>query len=91
MSNFFQNKKIFITGVDGFVGSNLAKYLLGLGSKIFGLAKNNKKESLLYYENLDSKIKIYYGNVTNQLLLKKILTRNKIEIVFRLFFISSVW
>ena len=84
MSNFFQNKKIFITGVDGFVGSNLAKHLIGLGSKIFGLAKNNKKESLLYYENLDSKIKIYYGNVTNRLLLKKILTRNKIEIVFHL-------
>ena len=84
MSNFFQNKKIFITGVDGFVGSNLAKHLIGLGSKIFGLAKNNKKESLLYYENLDSKIKIYYGNVTNRLLLKQILTRNKIEIVFHL-------
>ena len=49
MSNFFQNKKIFITGVDGFVGSNLAKYLLGLGSKIFGLAKNNKKESFEEY------------------------------------------
>jgi GDP-D-mannose dehydratase len=52
MSNFFQKKKILITGVDGFVGSNLAKHLIGLGSKIFGLAKNNKKESLLYYENL---------------------------------------
>jgi len=84
MNSFFKKKKIFITGVDGFVGSNLAKHLIGLGSVIFGLVKNNKKESLLYLENLDSKIHIYYGDVTNQKLLEKILTKNKIEIVFHL-------
>ena len=43
MNNFWKNKKIFITGIDGFVGSNLAKELIIQKAKVFGLIKRKKK------------------------------------------------
>ena len=28
LNNFWNNKKVLITGINGFIGSNLSKYLL---------------------------------------------------------------
>ena len=42
-NSFFKDKKILITGVSGFVGSNLAKNLTQLGAKVVGLSKSKKK------------------------------------------------
>ena len=36
-NNFWKNKTVFITGISGFVGSNLAKSLLKEDAKIVGL------------------------------------------------------
>ena len=46
---FWQNKKILITGIDGFVGSNLSKKLIKFGSNVSGIILKNNKKSLLYY------------------------------------------
>ena len=35
--NFWYRKKILITGIDGFVGSNLAKKLVKLDAKVYGI------------------------------------------------------
>ena len=43
MINFWKNKKVFITGIDGFVGSNLAKELVRKKAKVYGLVKRRKK------------------------------------------------
>ena len=34
-NNFWGNKNVFITGINGFVGGNLAKNLLEKGAKIY--------------------------------------------------------
>tara|TARA_B100000886_G_scaffold340550_1_gene311137 strand:+ start:3458 stop:4459 length:1002 start_codon:yes stop_codon:yes gene_type:complete len=83
MINFWKNKKVFITGIDGFVGSNLAKELISKKAKVYGLVKRRKK-SLLYFENINKKITIYKGDIKNKNLLNKILKSNKIEICFHL-------
>ena len=41
--NFFYKKKILITGIDGFVGSNLAKRLVVLGAKVSGIIQKKIK------------------------------------------------
>ena len=46
---FWKNKNVFITGVAGFVGSNLAKNLILCGANVFGLTLNNKVKSLLFF------------------------------------------
>ena len=71
MMNFWKNKKVFITGIDGFVGSNLAKELIRRKAKVYGLIKR-KKESLIYYENIHKKIKLFKGNITNIKILEYI-------------------
>jgi nucleoside-diphosphate-sugar epimerase len=53
---------ILITGINGFLGRELAIYLNNLGHKIFGISKNNVKEKLndIIYLNYDL---INLGNI----------------------------
>ena len=83
-NNFWKNKNIFISGVAGFVGSNLAKNLVQSGANVIGLTQNNKKESLLFYENIDKKINLLFGNITNKEFLKSIFLKYRIDICFHL-------
>ena len=45
-------RKAFITGINGFIGANLAKHLCAQGANVFGLVRNEDKQTLLYYENI---------------------------------------
>ena len=82
--NFWKSKKIFISGIDGFVGSNLAKSLIFKKSKVYGLIKDPRKKSLLKFENLTKYCKIYKGDIADRKKLKIIFKKNKIEICFHL-------
>ena len=44
---FWKNKKILITGINGFVGSNLAKQLLLNGAKVHGITLKKKIHYLI--------------------------------------------
>ncbi len=81
---FWKNKNVFITGVAGFVGSNLAKNLTLCGANVFGLTLNKKVKSLLYFENIDKKINLIFGDITNKKLLKNIFLKHKIHVCFHL-------
>ena len=70
--NFWKDKNVFITGVGGFVGSNLAKNLVKCGANVVGLTRSKKIDSLLYYENIDKKINLIFGDITDKELLKSI-------------------
>ena len=82
--NFWKNKNIFITGIAGFVGSNLAKNLEKCGANVIGITKSKRKDSLLYYEKIDKKINLIFGDITNKELLKSVFLKYKIEICFHL-------
>ena len=82
--NFWKNKNVLITGVAGFVGSNLAKNLIKDGANIIGLTKNKKIDSLLFYEKIDKKINLVFGDITDKELLKSIFLKYEIEICFHL-------
>ena len=81
---FWKNKNVLITGGAGFVGSNLAKDLVESGANVIGLTQNKKINSLLYFENIDKKINLILGNITNKELLKSIFLKYKIDICFHL-------
>ncbi len=48
-NNFWKKKNVLITGISGFVGSNLAKNLLNNGANVVGLTKKKKRRKILYY------------------------------------------
>ncbi len=82
--NFWKDKKVFITGYEGFLGSWLTKILLSRGADIIGLdILTNRKETILSKSDL-SRIKIINGSVNNFSLVSKIIKNNRVEVIFHL-------
>jgi CDP-glucose 4,6-dehydratase len=84
MLNFWKDKKVLITGINGFVGGNLAKKLTTLGANIFGLVRIRNRKSLLFFEKIDRSISLFYGDINDKELLIKIITEQKIDIIYHL-------
>ncbi len=84
LKNFWKNKNVLITGINGFIGSNLAKYLLKHNAKIYGIERKIDKKTLLYYEKLNKNIKIFVGDITDLSLVKRIINEESINHIFHL-------
>jgi len=85
ISNFYKNKKVLITGVTGFKGAWLAKWLLLLGANVHGLGFNKKKRKKLFYElNLEKKIYLKFIDIRDIKKLTNYINRIKPSIVFHL-------
>ncbi len=84
MNNYWKGKKVLITGINGFIGGNLAKKLNTLGADIFGLIRNKKPSTFLSYENLLSKVTLIEGELIDKNLLERIISEEQINCVFHL-------
>lgn len=83
-NSFWNNKRVFITGFEGFLGSHLTRAMLQSGAKVIGLdIKAFRKETILCPRDY-KKIVVYKGSVTNHNLLKKILRKHSIKVIFHL-------
>lgn len=81
---FWKDKRVLITGYEGFLGSNLTRCLLKLGAKISGLdVVTRRKKTILTQEKLRS-INIVKGSVENIALVNRIIKKDKIEVIFHL-------
>lgn len=81
---FWKNKRVLITGYEGFLGSNLTAKLVSYGALVTGVdIKTHRKETILTGKIL-KKIKIIKGSVENYPLILRILRQDKIEYVFHL-------
>ena len=81
---FWQGKNVFITGINGFIGGNLAKDLLDKGANVFGLVRNQSFQTFLYFESLEKEIIIIRGELTDKELLNRIMSENNINVVYHL-------
>lgn len=85
MFNFFyKNKKVLVTGANGFKGTWLCLWLNLLGAKVYGFGL--KKNSYIFSKNisLDKIIKFQEIDIRNKLLLKRYIRNIKPEIIFHL-------
>jgi len=83
-NNFWKNRRVLITGYEGFLGSHLTKALLNQGSRIWGLdIKTYRKDTILSKEDLN-RLRIIKGSVENFSLVSKIIKENRIEFIFHL-------
>ena len=84
MKYFWNNKRVLITGINGFIGGNLCKKLLTEGANVTGLIRNKNEKSLLFAEKLNKKITLTQGSLEDKNNLKRILLEQNIEICFHL-------
>ncbi len=82
--NYWSNKKVLITGINGFIGGNLCNFLLKKGAEVYGFIRNHNKETFLFYEGLDKKIKIFTGDLCNKDLFSRIISEEQINSIFHL-------
>ena len=84
MSDYWKNKKVLITGINGFVGGNLAKTLIENGAEVFGLVRNENKSTFLYYEKLDTQVRVFSGDLCDKELFSRIISEEQISSIFHL-------
>lgn len=84
-SNFWKNKKVFVTGHTGFKGSWLIVYLKLLGAKVYGYSVGEKKISIFNKAKLSKYIdKSYFGDIRDRSKLNKILKSVNPDVIFHL-------
>jgi len=84
MKKFWRNKRVLITGYEGFIGSHLTRALLEQKAKIIGLDILTHRNSTILTKADLKKIKVIRGSVANFKLVKEIMHSYGVEIVFHL-------
>lgn len=84
--SFWPNKKVLVTGADGFLGSNLIKYLIAKQVRVVSFSRHNISDSsLLTIEGLTDKISQHeLGSVVDFECLNGVIKQHEIEIIFHL-------
>ena len=81
---FWKGKKVLVTGFEGFLGSNLTKALLKTKADLVGLdIKTFRKETILGRQDY-KKMVVYKGSVANHNLIRGILGKHSINVIFHL-------
>jgi CDP-glucose 4,6-dehydratase len=88
--NFWKDKNVLITGVNGFVASNIAKRLNKNGANVVGLLKNISALSNLDELGISDKINVTFGDITDYHTLRGTVNKYEINVVYHLAAVSTV-
>lgn len=87
MKNFYKNKRVLVTGHNGFKGSWLCLMLKLLNAQVYGISlkkDDRKKNNLIKIFNLKKKITEYFVDINNYKILNKTVKKIRPEIIFHL-------
>ena len=82
--NFWQDRRVFVTGCTGLVGSWTVRALKQRGAHVVGLVRDHVSGSELIRNNLLSQIDVVHGSVEDEPLLERALAEYEIQTVFHL-------
>lgn len=83
----FNNKNVLITGISGFVGSHLAKFLLDRKSNVFGLVRrraDGSRPKNLVEKGILNEVKLMEGDITDITAVGFALRESKPDVIFHL-------
>lgn len=88
--SFWRDKKVLVTGVGGFVGSNIAEKLIDLGADTVGIVKSPELHKYPNLYDLEDSIKLHVCDLTDYGHVDEIIRDEKPEILFHYAAISFV-
>ncbi len=83
-NQFWQDKRVFITGVAGLLGSWLAAELVNRGADVVGLIRDQDPKSLLAGAGGMNKIAIAHGDICDYETMERIIAEYEINTLFHL-------
>ena len=84
MANFWRDRRVFVTGCTGFLGSWLTRALLALGADVVGLVRDRVPHSELERSGNIHRITLVHGDLCDYALLNRTLAEYEIDTVFHL-------
>lgn len=84
MHPFWKNKRVYVTGSTGLVGSWLTKRLVEDGAYVVALVRDADPQSALFRTGLDRKIAIVNGSLESYYDIERGLVEHEIDTVFHL-------
>jgi len=84
IDSFWKEKRVLVTGCNGFLGSWLTAGLVAARADVVGLIRDWVPHSHLAQSGLRDQISIVYGDVSDYVLMERVLAEYEIEIVFHL-------
>ncbi len=79
---FFKNKRVFITGGGGFIGSHLVRRLLSIGARVSILVRENS--DLWKIRDVEKDLEIFHCDIQDKNMVEKIIKSIKPDIVYHL-------
>ena len=83
-SSFWQDRRTFITGAFGLVGSSTVEQLIQRGADVVALRRDIVPQSDVALSDAIRKITVVDGDITDQLLMERILGEYEIKTVLHL-------
>lgn len=84
-SDFYRNKKVFITGHTGFKGSWLSEWLLMTGAEVTGFSLEPEDHPSLFQQlGLENRLRHHLGDIRDETRLKEVFYECKPDVVFHL-------
>ena len=83
-NNYWKQRNVFITGVTGFLGSWMTKYLVEMDANVIGLIRDWVPKSKLINDQYINKINSARGNIEDYFLIERIINEYEIDTVFHL-------
>ncbi len=83
-TQFWQDKRVFITGCTGLLGSWLTEALVAAGADVVGLVRDYVPQSQLYRSGTVERIKVVRGELCDYDLLERTLAEYEIKYIYHL-------
>jgi len=84
MTNFWQDRSVFVTGASGLLGGWLTKHLLERGASVTVLLRDWVPQSELVQRKTLEQVNVVRGDVRDRALLERTLGEYEVEVVFHL-------
>jgi GDP-4-dehydro-6-deoxy-D-mannose reductase len=83
-TKFWKNKKVLITGINGFVGSYLSESLLALGAHVHGIIRFRAVPIYPNIQHIENRLALHTGDITSTKKVNEIFSNVRPDVIFHL-------